>query len=177
MKPGEGYVIFCEDVRSEVSGQSTAVGMFPNDIVFTSALPSTMAKLGLIMHIYLDVKNIPDSLNIEVTASWADEPLAELSISVPEVAQPDDEYLERYPRDDLSRFEGERPRVMHVHTTIPNLEVPREGMVRVVTHIEGESYLLGRKYIRSAYEEEDIEDISDDDASSSTERPEGSSTH
>ncbi|WP_156386663.1 hypothetical protein [Aureimonas sp. Leaf454] len=151
MKAGEGYVIFCEDIRAEAAGRSTIVGVFSEDIIFSSDFPNTMPKLGVQSNVYVDALALPNNMTLRVEASWQEEPVAELEIDLSDEIKEHmlDDYPSRYPRDPLSTFDSV-PRILSIVTVFPLFEVPQQGMLRVVCNYDGSEYLLGRKLIRAA---------------------------
>ena len=42
-----GYTLFCDDIRQEVSGQVTLVGVYGADLITSAPFPATLPKLGL----------------------------------------------------------------------------------------------------------------------------------
>lgn len=42
-----GYTLFCDDIRQEVNGKSTLVGVYGNDLIIYGSLPATLPKLAL----------------------------------------------------------------------------------------------------------------------------------
>ena len=42
-----GYTIFCDDVRNEINGKVTLVGVYAGDVIVLGTLPVTLPKLGL----------------------------------------------------------------------------------------------------------------------------------
>lgn len=55
--------MFCEDIRDEVSGQHSIIGVF-SDNLKVSTIPGVMPKLGVYVRIHLDVACEPSELMI-----------------------------------------------------------------------------------------------------------------
>lgn len=58
--------LFCEDIRNEVGGLETLVGIFPDNIAFSKGFPSTLAKFGIYTRISFDVNKPPKFLRIRI---------------------------------------------------------------------------------------------------------------
>jgi hypothetical protein len=61
MRPFSFIGIFCDDIRDEVSGTHTIVGVLP-DTVNIGAVPGVFAKLGVYIRIQLDEEANPKTL-------------------------------------------------------------------------------------------------------------------
>lgn len=148
MKQGEGFVIFCEDIREEKSGQSSIIGLFQEDIILNEPFPVRIPKFSASINIYVDAANPPKKLVISLFSSWDVKPLIEIEQDL-DLPLASDDYRSRYGKDELSRFEGEVPRLLVANLVAPMLPVQQEGLIRIVGELDGERYILGRKYIRS----------------------------
>lgn len=63
-----GYTIFCDDVREEVGGKLTYVGVYAGHLFVTTEFPLTLAKLCLVIH-YMEAVEAPKvgELRIRIT--------------------------------------------------------------------------------------------------------------
>jgi hypothetical protein len=62
MRPFSFVGLFCEDLREEISGTHTIVGVLPDNIVVGS-VPGMLPKLGIYIRIQVDMDIIPRTLN------------------------------------------------------------------------------------------------------------------
>lgn len=69
MKSGEISTIslFCEDIREEVGGQFTLVGILPDNIE-VSSVPGSIPKLGIFTRINIPTGRIPPQLAVKILA-------------------------------------------------------------------------------------------------------------
>jgi len=42
-----GYTVFCDDIRNEIGGKTTLVGVYAGDLVLQSPLPASIPRLGV----------------------------------------------------------------------------------------------------------------------------------
>lgn len=71
--------VFCEDVRSEIQGTDSIVGLLPDNIVLPEA-PFSFPKLALYTRIFLAVSRVPESIRIRIDWPWEDGPVIETTI-------------------------------------------------------------------------------------------------
>lgn len=78
-----GYTIFCDDIRAEVGGKITFVGMYPEAIVIHTPFPALLPKFGMFFT-YMQRRETaiaPTKLIIVMPGSTEDEP--SLTIDLP----------------------------------------------------------------------------------------------
>lgn len=71
-----GYVIFCDDVRQEVGGKLTFVGVYQTFLFVHQDFPITLGKLVLSIHYYerIGIEPKPTSLRIWMPGDADDQP-------------------------------------------------------------------------------------------------------
>jgi hypothetical protein len=69
--PSFAMGFFCEDVREEIAGTQTVVGVFPDNIVVPS-VPATLPKLALYLRFMLDPSVAPGAISASLTFSNAE---------------------------------------------------------------------------------------------------------
>jgi hypothetical protein len=57
-----GLALFCEDIREEVSGQNTLVGIMADNIAVPST-PVMLARLGIYTRVYFHISNPPEAVS------------------------------------------------------------------------------------------------------------------
>jgi len=70
--------LFCEDIRQEIGGQVSLIGIFPRDIVVPQ-MPIIIPKLGLSLMFNFPLDQIPLSIRMKIVAPWSPEPLFEIA--------------------------------------------------------------------------------------------------
>jgi hypothetical protein len=78
-----GYVIFCDDVRSEVDGKTTIVGAYGSDIVFGVPLPVTVGKFALVIKYFEMPGESNEPVKIEVHFPWDVEGMPAVAVDLP----------------------------------------------------------------------------------------------
>ena len=63
------HCIFCEDVREEIGGQRSLVGIFSgNDIILRAIPPVTIPKLSFVIYVIADIGTLPDHAQVRILA-------------------------------------------------------------------------------------------------------------
>lgn len=130
-----GHCIFCEDIRQEINGKETYVGVFPGSEMFVfGAMPTNIGKL-MIKVFYAQRATDPKvPVTIEVTMPGDDEASATIEIdfsTATEALPPPPTHLD----DAFIALQA---------TFIFNpLEVKKEGTIRVRAVRDGKCYKLG----------------------------------
>ena len=57
-----GLALFCEDIREEVSGQNTLVGVMADNMAVPST-PVMLARLGIYTRVYFDISDQPEAVS------------------------------------------------------------------------------------------------------------------
>lgn len=68
-----GYVIFCDDIRQEVNGKITLVGVYGGEMTIYGNAPASIPKLGIAIRFRVDPNDLPLSAIIQVTKETASE--------------------------------------------------------------------------------------------------------
>lgn len=66
-----GITIFCDDIRSEILGKTTIIGIYGHELLLFSDFPAALPKLGMFVQLRFEPEAI-SSLKIMVYASWID---------------------------------------------------------------------------------------------------------
>lgn len=61
--PNSVIAIFCEDIRQELGGQHTLVGVLPDNIAVPN-LPGAMPKLGIYVRAQIERNHVPDEITV-----------------------------------------------------------------------------------------------------------------
>jgi hypothetical protein len=61
-----GYTIFCDDIRNEIDGKVTLVGIYSADMIFKVPLPVIVPKLGIVISYFERRGESVDPIRLEV---------------------------------------------------------------------------------------------------------------
>jgi hypothetical protein len=61
-----GFSLFCDDVRSEVGGKVSIMGLYQNDYIFQGTFPFVIPKLAIFVMYYELAGTISDDINFKV---------------------------------------------------------------------------------------------------------------
>jgi hypothetical protein len=147
-----GFSLFCDDLRAEVGGKVSVMGLYQSDFIFSGSLPYISPKLVILIMYYELADAATQSLEFLVFLPESDpeNPIIKMPIDrskmVVVVAPPTAPAL------------GENPeRISHLRIPIvlsPFL-VQKEGRIRVRAHYGNGSVLkLGSLHVRAATHEE-----------------------
>lgn len=80
--PG-GFVIFCDDIRHEISGKETIVGKYSNELTVFGASPVVISQICLLVCLRIDPHARPCNGQIKITRSDTELPLASFDFNFP----------------------------------------------------------------------------------------------
>ena len=130
-----GHCIFCEDIRQEVSGKETYVGVFPGAEMFVfGELPSNIGKFTIKVFYFERPSDPKVPLTIEVTMPGDEEASAKIDIDLLKAT----EALPPPPPELEDAFMG-----LQFSFVFSPLEIKKEGPIRVRAVKEGKSFKLG----------------------------------
>lgn len=142
-----GTTVFCDDVRDEVSGKKTYVGVYFNEMLLFNPLPALIPQFALAIT-YLEPLSEPvEQVNLKVFVPGEEtesEVAADVLLPVDRV-----DTLNEKNKDPLAEY---RAHIFHFKIT-PFL-IQQEGYVKVRAYIGDREIRLGSLRIRVASEEE-----------------------
>lgn len=141
MKKPYGTTIFCDDIRDEVDGKKTYVGVYYREMIFDAPFPALVPQFAMAVTL-LEPLNVPETpINIKIyvpgdtsdhTAIDFDLPLGRIDNAATANSDPLAEYAAS-----LLAFK------------VAPLVIPREGHIRVRAHWNNEEIKLGSIRIRT----------------------------
>ncbi len=78
-----GYVIFCDDVRHEMSGKVTLVGMYHANMTIFGEAPATIAQMFIATSLRVDPVELPVDGRINIFDPDAERPIFETDFHIP----------------------------------------------------------------------------------------------
>jgi hypothetical protein len=61
-----GFSLFCDDIRAEVGGKFSVMGVYQTDMIFQQDLPITLSKYGILVKYYELADVFHDDINLKV---------------------------------------------------------------------------------------------------------------
>jgi hypothetical protein len=124
-----GTTIFCEDIRAEVDGKITLVGVYPSEMQVHAPFPLTMPKFGLWIR-YIEVPNtMAGDGKLYVWLPGEGTPTVETNVPINRTEIPSKPQIDM---DDIS----ERLLMMQIPLLISPMVLQRPGRIRVRMHFD-----------------------------------------
>lgn len=131
-----GFTIFCEDLREEVSGQTTYVGVYGDAMFIDHALPIQLPQLCMAVHLFDEPREGEASIVLKVAGPGIDFETPEMSLEI----NPEFKLL------DLPDI-GDMPARPRAHVVVKmgssQYKVTRYGRIRVAAVWNGNFVPLG----------------------------------
>jgi hypothetical protein len=78
-----GYTIFCDDLRQEVTGKATYIGVYNGEINFSGPAPQSLPSFAILINVMVDPDvTIDQQLKLVVTFPGVENPVVESDIDV-----------------------------------------------------------------------------------------------
>ncbi len=135
-----GYTIFCDDIRQEVAGKTSYIGVYQDNLVTNAPFPMALPKFGISITVfYSPVKSKKvGAIPFRVFLPGEDAPALEGAMPLPELVAPAD-------------AEAKTPVIrMTAHLILAPLQLKGPGKVRVEAMIDGLSTELGRLRVQQS---------------------------
>lgn len=138
-----GYAIYCDDVRYEMGGKTTLVGVYENDLNIYADGPISIPFLHVVIKFRVPVSFSAKKLSLRVDRSDTKELLLDISHNVDEES------------DNFPELSGEkialgisRNRTLNTVLTIQNMNVEREFYLRTRGYVDEMEVRLGSLIVR-----------------------------
>jgi|SRR5262249_28117087 len=125
-----GYTIFCDDIRQEVAGKTSYIGVYQDNLITNAPFPMALPKFGISITVFyspLKSKKISE-IPFQVFLPGEDAPALQGAMPLPEISLAANEPTVR----------------MTAHLILAPLHLKGPGTVRVEAKIDGSSMELGR---------------------------------
>lgn len=130
-----GTTIFCEDIRDEIGGKKTYVGVFGTDLIIKGALPAIIPQFALAITLLEPIPSATGPLNLKIYLPGAagDEVAMDIDLPVERSTAKSDQDI-----DPTAEFVGAL-----LSFKISPLVITNEGYIRVRAYKEGREIRLG----------------------------------
>ena len=135
-----GTTIFCEDIRDEIGGKKTYVGVFGADLIVKGSLPAIIPQFALAVTLLEPITTATGPLNIKIYLPGATGDEVAMDIDLPierSTAKSDPDF------DPTAEFVGAL-----LSFKISPLVITNEGYIRVRAYKEGREIRLGSLKVR-----------------------------
>lgn len=139
-----GYTDFCDDVRHEIGGKLTLVGVYGSSMLIHEPFPATLPKLCLSITYFERVNAIsgPVQVRIFLPGNRADEPDMELTLPIESMRR--DAQIAGHNNKVLERpEEGEPTLIARFPIVISPFEIEEPGNLRVRVVADGKVFRFG----------------------------------
>lgn len=150
-----GASIFCDDIRHEVAGKLSLVGVYGPDMVMPGELPTMYPKLGVFVTYYEMVNMFFDNLSLRISIETKDgeNVIQETMIDRKDFAKP------RVARDEAIKglLDPDRVNVIRIPMIFSPFSIPGECLVKVRMHCGDVTTKLGVLWIRQISPKDNIQ--------------------
>jgi hypothetical protein len=135
-----GSTIFCDDIREEVTGKKSLMGVYTGVMMLVGAAPTVIPQLCVLTTIRLDHKMLPKKATVKII--FEDEDFAEQIISSMDTELPAAELQEGADMI-FSKKDGILSAQLMSESHISNLVLPQNGRIKVRLYIDDDVFALG----------------------------------
>lgn len=132
-----GFVIFCDDIRHEIGGKATYVGVYSGQMVLAGNLPVTLPQLCAAIMLRVSPPTEIIKPVIKVHISGQDEPLFEWAAEIEPVIGQQDTISASQTPDSIMLMQ------MGVFAQLQGLLIREPSEIRVRAYIGDDEYRLG----------------------------------
>lgn len=137
-----GYTIFCDDIRNEMDGKVTLVGIYAGEMIFNVPLPAIIPKLGFVIKYFERSGESTDPIKLLIYLPGDEENKASITFDFPY------EEMRKVPPQQDSEIKDARLSGIF-NLVLSPVNITQEGMIKVRA-IRGEDTIrLGSLRIRT----------------------------
>lgn len=135
-----GYTIFCDDIREEVGGKRTYVGVYSGDIIVTEPLPVTLSKLALAINLMFSPDDERHDIRLKVYGPGPDgDDIVLIDGTIPMAAA---DQLEAIPNVEIPMITA------NINAILSPFKIEREGNIRVRAYYLNQEIPLGNLVLK-----------------------------
>ncbi|WP_026986543.1 DUF6941 family protein [Fodinicurvata fenggangensis] len=133
-----GYVLFCDDIRQEVSRKHTYVGVYTGAMTVQRELPYTLPQLCMVIDLVFEREPVPDKIHMTFTFPGGEETSGVVDVGLD-------------PKD-LKTIEGDSDKVKQFTVSqqivFEGAVISQEGQLKVTAQIEDNVIEVGKLEVR-----------------------------
>jgi hypothetical protein len=131
--PRVANCIFCDDIRVEIGGKFSIMGIYGSDIIFPVAPPALLLKWGIVVWLIVDVDDKPQKMSVSVLAPPDKTEIATLNFD--QISSPE-------------RQEGAIKMNFRAILPMPPVNLTEAGFIDVMVATEKETLRAGRLLVK-----------------------------
>lgn len=135
-----GSTIFCDDIRDEVSGKKSLIGVYDGAMVIASPAPAMLPQLCVLTTMRFDHVMLPKIANLKIIfedENFVEQEIASMEAELPaEVSQEGLDLL-------FSDKDGARSLQLKSEARIANLVLTNNGRIKVRLYVDDNVFALG----------------------------------
>jgi hypothetical protein len=131
-EPRVATCIFCDDIRPEIGGKLSIMGVYGADMIFPAPPPLPILRWGIAVWLICDLDDVPAAITIRVLA-----PPEKIEIIAIEISRPPPQYPEGATKFNFRTI-----------LPLPPFNFTQEGFVEVMVDTDRETLRAGRLFVR-----------------------------
>jgi hypothetical protein len=131
--PRVANCIFCDDIRPELGGKFSIMGVYASDMIFPVSPPASILKWGIVVWLVSDIDDVPEKFTIRVLI-----PPDKIEITSVEIDRP----------STLVNPEGVTKYTLRSIMPLPPVNFTQEGFVEVMIDTDREPLRAGRLFVQ-----------------------------
>jgi hypothetical protein len=136
-----GHVTFCDDIRYELNGKSTLVGVYGTEMRLFGEAPLMIPELHAVVDLNFDPENLPPNGVIKIIKSGSEEVVCEQSFAFPDKGETRTDTA-FHPESDAISFTR-----LSAHFLMRNVLVDEPCRLKVRAFIEKDEIRIGSLYV------------------------------
>lgn len=130
--PRVATCLFCDDIRYEIGGKHSLIGIYASDMIFPVGPPITLLKWGIEVIVITDIDDIPEHIFVRVF-----DPFDREIVAIEDTPKASPEHLV-----DTTRFHW------RIGAGMPPINLEAPGYIYVMIETEKGSFRAGRLLVR-----------------------------
>lgn len=140
-----GYAIFCDDIRQEIGGKYSIMGIYSKMILLhQTTYPVTLSRLGVAAALIESIDQLPKVVDIQAFLPGAadDSPTQQFAIQISDLKREADKF-EATP-------EKNKFLTAHINFAFAPITFREDGPLRIIAVRDGEPFQLGKIHVKLA---------------------------
>jgi hypothetical protein len=148
-----GFTLFADDLRHEIGGKTSLIGMYQLDLIQPMEFPITISKLAMLIKYYEVKGTLKGDLNVKIFLPGDPDGTPTVSWTIPEAAKDNAQAWYEADSDSESLID------LTIPIIISPLNIKEEGFVKVRIQCGDTTTRLGRLMIRKARDTDNVQFI------------------
>ena len=136
-----GHTIFCDDIRREIGGKHTYVGVYTTDLILNVPPPAILSKLSMAIYYHEHKGESSDAVEVRVYMPGDQDDTPSVSALLPGGFRDEIPVIEEYAQADSIVS-------MIAYLNLSPIEIRQEGLIRVRAYRNDDEIRLGSLRVR-----------------------------